>query len=138
MEHSEQPVARVMGIKSFDIETPDGTKEVNVKIVKLEEPPKKLDITRQTFNSKIYGTYVEPIVDNLNDYYWLCNQLGKLYQGVNDGCVDNFRLERTESKECWSPNYSAAVDDGCCASIDKLGINAITGNMFWFGFNYGH
>lgn len=93
----------------------------------------------QTFNAKIYGHMVRQVVDNTEDYLWLCNQMGKLYRKVEKaGCVDNARVCLADENGKMTDKYRRTQEAGCCGSTDEKVTNAKTGNSFWIGFNYGH
>lgn len=95
-------------------------------------------MSKGTFNSRIYGDLVRPVVDNSMDFSWLCNKLAKLYQKIDDGCIDNCRVDIALKDGGKTDNYTRAMNDGCCGAIDEMITNIQTGNSFWIGFNYGH
>lgn len=95
-------------------------------------------MSKTSFNAKIYGHIVEQCTDNAMDYSWLCNQLGKLYKEIDDGCVDNCRADVATDNDGKTDNYTRAMNGGCCGSVDRLVTNTQTGSKFWIGFNYGH
>ena len=89
------------------------------------------------FNYKIYADTIKDYIPNINqhDLAWLCNQAANIYQSLDDGCIDNFRV----CEGCtMSPMYEAQFNSGCCGFHDVLGKNPLTGNEFMIGFNYGH
>lgn len=90
-----------------------------------------------SYNYNIYANKIKYFVPYISkdDLYWLCNQAGKLYKKLDDGCTDNFRCCAGTIK---SVLYKKAEDQGCCGFCDRLIRNPKTGNIFWIGFNYGH
>jgi hypothetical protein len=92
---------------------------------------------KETYNSGIYGTYLRLVVDNPDDYFWLCNQLAKIYKMLGGSCIDNLRVCPTSNGEK-TDSYKDSLLSGCCGFYDKRITNEYTGNSFWVGFNYGH
>lgn len=81
--------------------------------------------------------------ENIKDFVWLCNKIGKLF--ANDSakfghCVDNQRLTtigKLNSAEA-QKRYTYAAEQGCCGFYHATWVNPETGNKYKFGFNYGH
>lgn len=71
-----------------------------------------------------------------DDRKWLCNKIANLYEEIDDGCVDSFRVSPVLDGGKWSEQYNSKIT--CCGQVDKKIINPKTGNKFWIGFNYGH
>lgn len=70
-----------------------------------------------------------------DDFCWLCNQIAKAVEDVNDNCIDNWRM-------CYGPvpdrGYEAQRKTGCCGFYDIVITNPKTGTTFCIGCNYGH
>lgn len=95
-------------------------------------------MAKGTYNSRLYGHLVKPVVDNKEDFAWVCNKLAKLYQKIDDGCVDNCRVDIALKGGGKTKDYIKTMKGGCCGTVDKMITNERTGNSFWIGFNYGH
>ena len=91
----------------------------------------------ETYNTRLYGHLVRPHVNNTHDYYWVCNQMAKMYKHYEGHIADNARISK-DFNESWDEGYQKAKDSGCCGYDDRLVWNPKTGNSFWIGFNYGH
>lgn len=96
-----------------------------------------------TFNKRIYANEILNWIPRVNDHdlAFLCNRAAKIYQKLDDGCVDNFRITRARKiLGTWtkSRRYESARDNGCCGYIDQLVHNPLTNHYFFIGFNYGH
>lgn len=74
-----------------------------------------------------------------DDLVWLCNQIGAIFSHGDYSCVDNHRISEAQlfTGEP-SAHYKRAQHSGCCGYFDQKLTNRVTGNSFWFGFNYGH
>ena len=90
-----------------------------------------------THNSKIYGRGVDTVTENVNDYFFVCNQMSDLYKKIQGGCVDRPRVSKSVDGE-WDSDYQEILSNGCCGVADILISNSWTGNKFFIGFNYGH
>ena len=94
--------------------------------------------TRKTYNTRIYGNYVSKIVDNVHDYYYLCNQLANHYRLIDDGCVSDFRATKVSRGGRVPQSYIDERKYWCCAISTEKCTNEKTGNTFVTSFNYGH
>ena len=88
-------------------------------------------------NLRIYEDYVKSYVTNQDDLKFVCNQLGNLYQSLNDNNIDNLRVSTFVNGE-YSLEYQDLRDSGCCGEVDKIITNPKTMNSFSIGFNFGH
>lgn len=94
-------------------------------------------LVTQTHNSRIYGHIVNEYVNNTHDYYFLSNELAKLYNKVGGASnfTDSVRVCHS-IKGKWSKDFEERIT--CCGTANLEVSNPKTGNVFWIGFNYGH
>lgn len=96
------------------------------------------------FNVLMNGSFVLNAlkISNMHDFIWLCNQIGATMSDYNrrgERCIDNYRLSHVQLfTNTYDAHYKCARAQGCCGFHDELLKNPLTGNSFWFGFNYGH
>ncbi len=95
---------------------------------------------KETFNTKIYGKMLLRYFPDINqhDYLFLSNKLAKIYKDIDDLCKDNFTLCKSLDNGRPTPDYIEQSKNGCCGRYDKKLHNEVTGNIYYYGFNYGH
>ena len=72
-----------------------------------------------------------------DDFIWLCSELKRLEEVLNDDYLLNYRLCRTKMSEL-SKEYKKAQKSGCCKVFDHIVTNPKTKNKFSVGCNYDH
>jgi hypothetical protein len=92
------------------------------------------------YNSAEWYNFVLDTIPDINkhDFLFVCNKLAKMMLDIDDCCVDNYRLCRSDSKGFWSKEYRECSENGCCGEYDVSVYNTYTKNYFMIGCNYGH
>lgn len=95
----------------------------------------------QSHNLRLYSERVKWFIPEISelDLKFVCNKSASLYRRLDRavGCVDNFRVMQSNTKEA-NQRYRDALASGCCGSTDLDYTNPYTKNTFTIGFNYGH
>jgi hypothetical protein len=94
----------------------------------------------QTHNQRMYADFVKNWMPEINkdDLAFVCNRAASIYQKIDDGTVDNFRVCRRLEGGDVTARYREVMANGCCGFHDETFYNPKTGNIFSIGFNYGH
>lgn len=74
---------------------------------------------------------------NADDFLWLCEELGKFENILNDNKLTNVRICRTTLDEL-TERYRTAKNNGCCKVYDNIVTNPKTRNKFSIGCNHDH
>lgn len=93
----------------------------------------------ETFNTRLYGNAIREAIPDIppQDFKWLANKSAAMYRQIDDPCIDNYRVAKVGDAES-EAKYQEAYESGCCGSWDETYTNAVTGNSYKIGFNYGH
>ena len=96
--------------------------------------------TEMTLNNDLFAKEIKDWIEDVDDLElkFLCDECARIYDSIDDECIDNFRISRIDSEGMVSIRYLHAAAAGCCGAIYETVKNPVTGNKFFVGFNYGH
>lgn len=90
-------------------------------------------------NLEAYGHFVDGNLESCMDFErrWLCNRISKIH-GKGFSLRKNHRLCRADSQGEPSKRYVFRQSKGGRKHAhDVKLVNALTGNVFWYGFDHG-
>lgn len=97
----------------------------------------ELDKKAAKYFSDRYGASImeSPLFSNVKktDLDEVIFAFGKDIIMLNESCIDNYRCE----PEIEYDAYFEILKEGCCGYFDSS-IKTKSGNLYFYGFNYGH